>query len=126
MGAGELPHSLVALREGLRPLDLGTPATVYGPSLEGDSASLHFLKKHYEAPGSKVGLVMETQTAAGLRDAWAMCTCTRQSLATSAMASTTAALDEPLERRATSSHAAWLRWSRSSIRTTSRPVMAAA
>ena len=126
MGAGELPHSLVALREGLRPLDLGTPAIVYGPSLEGDSASLHFLKKHYEAPGSKVGLVMETQTAAGLRDAWAMCTCTRQSLATSVMASTTAALDEPLERHANSSHAAWLRWSRSSIRTTSRPVMAAA
>ena len=115
-----------AQREGLGPLDLGTPATVSCSSLEGDSASLHLLKKDYAAQGSKVGLAMETQTAAGLRGAWAMCTCMRRSLATSAMASTTAALDEPLERHATSSRAAWLRWSRSSTRTTSRPVTAVA
>ena len=113
------------VRWGIGPLDLGTPAAVFGSLLEGVSASPHRLKKHYAALAGLAGLATETQTADGLPDAWAMCTCTRRSLDTSAMASTTASPATPLGRRATSSHAAWPRWSRTSIRTTSQAVLAA-
>ena len=109
-GVGSCPIPACDLaRWGLGPLDLGTPAAVVGSSLEGVSASPHRLKKHYAALASLAGWATETQTADGLQDAWAMCTCTRRLLGTSAMVSTTASPAAPLGRRATSSRAAWPR-----------------
>ena len=70
-------------------------------------------------------LAMGTQTAAGLRDAWAMCICTRPSLDTSVMALITAFRVAHLAKHASSSHSVWQSWRLTSTPMTFQAVLVA-
>ena len=94
-------------------------------SLEGVNTLLRRSSKRCAAPAWRAGLAMGTQTAAGLRDAWAMCICTRPSLDTSVMALITAFRVARLAKHASSSHSVWQSWRLTSTPMTFQAVLVA-